>query len=223
MALHSVNGPSSDLSTQGRLTSLTGLLRTADGHKYCRGVLVTDLAPLGRDIAFWNISETHFEQLKSLQGKCVQVSQVQSAAARHGYEARAPYAINFNGGMIQAGAPTPRVQSPPSTIIEIEDVALWPQTALEPSASAYLPTSTHATGANPSQVSSTQTATMMAATTRLIPPQDLVVFDCLQCHNGSSPTCGVTGLPHPEICPTCGMLGAPVVRYCPMTGTPHPF
>jgi len=232
--LHLINGPSNDLCTRGRLSSLTGLLRTEEGHKFCRAIMVTDLQSRGRDIAFWNLSETHYDQLKSLLGKCVQVEKVASAPSRAAYAGRAAYSLNFNGGMQQSTRSTPSQsirQQPPSMISEIPNDILWPQDPdyVQPSLDGPL-TVTHggtvilpgSTQVQVNQATSTQIPVSQEQN-RLIPPPDLVQYNCLQCQNGSSPTCGVTGLPHPEICPTCGMLGFPVVRYCPMTGQPHPY
>lgn len=216
--LHVINGPSNDITTQGRLIGLTGLLRTSEGHRYCRGTLVTNDAPGGRDIAFWNLSDTQHQQLTSLNNKCIQVGRVQSAAARPGYDSRARYALNFNGA---SSASSTQMRSAPTSVAqELVENPLWPADAIQLDTLSQVANVTSAVAIAP-QSSQIPAMTVAPQVRRLDPPPDLVTFSCVHCGNGSSPTCGVTGAPHPDLCPDCGMLQAPVVMYCPMTGRPH--
>lgn len=212
LTLVQLEGPTSNLAFRARLVDVTSQLGTSDGYSYCRAVVVDATLPQGKNIVFWNVGDVLYEQIKSSEGRCCEFVQTSTAPAREGHMDRGRYVINFNGG-----TPNPR-NTPISRLTEIREDPSFPRgvpvVGVEPTPSPIrLP---------PVPLCNPQPTPHHSSSQLRQPPRELCEYECLRCGFGTSPTCGATGLPHPNICERCGMLEAPVVAFCPMTGQPHP-
>jgi len=182
-----------EINTRGRIVHVDFTPQFKEGVGQWMSSLLRGHDDLCFTLTFFGASPKIFEKLKSLNGKVVDLFDVNVAFAKGDAAVNNPFSIIFSGPHSRFGKISDFAEAPNDALIMTTPPSSWTSGAMR----------------------ALTTSVMRDDKTAPDFFDDFKVYPCDDCAHGSAFRCPKTGRPHPQLCKDCGLLDCDsVVPFC---------